>query len=100
MDFSVILRDFLRAAVGDSAVYFAVAAVGLNLHFRSTGLLHFGHIGFLMVSAYGLAITLTYLGLSFWARINVGLLCAVVDALLSVGTPGSPPPSAEGPPDD
>ena len=86
MDFGVILRDFLRAAVGVEAVYFAVAAIGLNLHFGYTGLLNFGHIGFLMVSAYGLAITVTYFGLSMWVGLVVGILAAVALAL-ALGLP-------------
>jgi neutral amino acid transport system permease protein len=86
VDFSVILRDFLRAFVGVEAVYFAVAAIGLNLHFGYTGLLNFGHIGFLMVSAYGLAITVTYFGLSMWLGLLVGILAAVVLAL-ALGLP-------------
>jgi neutral amino acid transport system permease protein len=86
VDFSVILRDFLRAFVGVEAVYFAVAAIGLNLHFGYTGLLNFGHIGFLMVSAYGLAITVTYFGLSMWIGLLVGMLAAVVLAL-ALGLP-------------
>jgi branched-chain amino acid transport system permease protein len=86
VDFGVILRDFLRAAVGVEAVYFAVAAIGLNLHFGYTGLLNFGHIGFLMVSAYGLAITVTYFGLSMWVGLVVGILAAVALAL-ALGLP-------------
>lgn len=86
MDFGLILDRFLEAAVGVDTVYFAVAAIGLNLHFGYTGLLNFGHIGFLMVSAYGLAITVTYFGLSFWPGIVVGMLAAVVYALL-LGVP-------------
>lgn len=86
MDFSVILRDFLRAGLGVDALYFAVAAVGLNLHFGYTGLLNFGHIGFLMVSAYGLAVTVTYFGLSMWIGLLVGMLAAVVLAL-ALGVP-------------
>jgi branched-chain amino acid transport system permease protein len=86
MDFQVILRDFLRAGLGVDAVYFAVAAVGLNLHFGYTGLLNFGHIGFLMVSAYGLAITVSYFGLSMWLGLVAGMLAAVVLAL-ALGLP-------------
>jgi neutral amino acid transport system permease protein len=86
VDFGLILDRFLESAFGTDAVYFAVAAIGLNLHFGYTGLLNFGHIGFLMVSAYGLAITVTYFGLSFWPGIVVGMLAAVVYALL-LGVP-------------
>ncbi|HSJ44892.1 MAG TPA: branched-chain amino acid ABC transporter permease [Euzebyales bacterium] len=82
MDLNLILDRFLEAALGTDAVYFAVAAIGLNLHFGYTGLLNFGHVGFLMVAAYGLAITVTSLGLSFWPGILVGMIAAVVYALL------------------
>ncbi len=82
MDFAAVFNRFVAAAIGDSAVYFAAAAIGLNLHFGYTGLLNFGQIGFLLVGAYGVAITVTFLGLSFWPGIVVGLLAAVVLALL------------------
>ncbi|MBW3605214.1 MAG: branched-chain amino acid ABC transporter permease [Actinobacteria bacterium] len=82
MDFGLILDRFLEAALGTDAVYFAVAAIGLNLHFGYTGLLNFGHIGFLMVGAYGVAITVTFFGLSFWAGLVVGILASIVYALL------------------
>ena len=82
MDWAAIFERFVAAAVGSEAVYFAVAAIGLNLHFGYTGLLNFGHIGFLMVAAYGLAITVTFLGSSFWLGIVAGMLAAVVLALL------------------
>ncbi|HSK91749.1 MAG TPA: branched-chain amino acid ABC transporter permease [Euzebyales bacterium] len=86
MDFGVILRDFLQGGLGVEAVYFAVAAIGLNVHFGYTGLLNFGHIGFLMVSAYGLAITVSYFGLSMWIGLVVGMLAAVALAL-ALGAP-------------
>jgi branched-chain amino acid transport system permease protein len=82
----VILRDFLRAGLGVEAVYFAVAAIGLNLHFGYTGLLNFGHVGFLMVAAYGVAITVTFLHLSMWLGLLVGILAAIVLAL-ALGVP-------------
>ena len=36
---------------------YALAAIGLNLHFGYTGLLNFGQVGFMAVGAYGLGIT-------------------------------------------
>jgi neutral amino acid transport system permease protein len=82
MDFGAVIRDFLRAFVGAEAVYFSVAAIGLNLHFGYTGLLNFGHVGFMIASAYGLAVIVTYFGLTYWTGIFVGILAAVVLALL------------------
>src|SRR6476660_6872797 len=55
MDWSRIIINALEASVGLQAVVFALAAIGLNVHFGYTGLLNFGQSGFLAVAAYGLA---------------------------------------------
>lgn len=86
MNWIAVLDRFVESAIGIDVAYFAVAAVGLNLHFGYTGLLNFGHIGFLMVSAYGVAIAVTYFGLSFWAGIVLGMIFAVILAL-ALGVP-------------
>ena len=54
------------------AVIFALAAIGLNVHFGYTGLLNFGQAAFLAVAAYGLGVTVATLGLPFWLGIIVG----------------------------
>jgi branched-chain amino acid transport system permease protein len=82
MDWGVILSNALRTALGPDAIVFALAAIGLNVHFGYTGLLNFGQAGFMAVGAYGLAASVTTFGLPFWAGIIVGLLCALVWALL------------------
>jgi branched-chain amino acid transport system permease protein len=82
MDWGVILSNALRTALGPDAIVFALAAIGLNVHFGYTGLLNFGQAGFMAVGAYGLAASVTTFGLPFWAGIIIGLLCALVWALL------------------
>ena len=82
MDWGSITTNALRAAVGLEACYYALAAIGLNVHFGYTGLLNFGQAGFLAVGAYGMGITVTYFGLSLWVGIAIGMLSAVVFALL------------------
>jgi neutral amino acid transport system permease protein len=82
MDFTSILGHALRSAFGPEAAIFALAAVGLNVHFGYTGLLNFGQVGFMLVGAYGLAITVTTFGGSYWLGILVGLLAAVALSLL------------------
>ncbi len=82
MDWGGITTNALRAAFGLEACYYALAAIGLNIHFGYTGLLNFGQAGFLAVGAYGMGITVTYFGLSLWVGIAVGMLSAVVFALL------------------
>ncbi len=82
MDFERILIDGLRAAVGPEAVIYALAAIGLNMHFGYTGLLNFGQAGFMLVGAYGVSITVVTFGGSMWLGILVGLLAAAFLALL------------------
>ena len=86
MDWGNILSNSLIAAVGVQAIIYALAAIGLNVHFGYTGLLNFGQAGFLAVAAYGLAASVATWGLPLWVGILVGLLGAVILALL-LGVP-------------
>ena len=81
MDFVEILADSLRAAVGVPAAAYALAAVGLNVHFGYTGLLNFGQVGFMLVGAYGTAVTVNEGG-PLWLGLLVGIGAAVVLGLL------------------
>lgn len=82
MDWGIIFQNAFSQGLGVQAVIFALAAVGLNIHFGYTGLLNFGQAGFLAVAAYGLAVGISYFGLNFWVSVLLGLLAAVVLALL------------------
>ena len=81
MDFVGILADSLRAAVGVPAAAYALAAVGLNVHFGYTGLLNFGQVAFMLVGAYGTAVTVNEGG-PLWLGLLVGIGAAVVLGLL------------------
>ena len=54
MDWNIIIGQTLTQAIGVLAIIYALAAIGLNVHFGYTGLLNFGQAGFLAVAAYGL----------------------------------------------
>ena len=82
MDWELIFENALTAAVGQNAVIFALAGIGLNIHFGYTGLLNFGQVAFVAAGAYGLAISVTTFELPFPVGIAVGLLAAVLLALL------------------
>jgi neutral amino acid transport system permease protein len=82
MDFSVILSDALRSGIGPIAAVYALAAIGLNLHFGYTGLLNFGQVGFMLVGGYGLAITVSTYDGPMWLGVLAGVACAIVLALL------------------
>ncbi|MEX2587148.1 MAG: branched-chain amino acid ABC transporter permease [Actinomycetota bacterium] len=81
-----IFTDALRSATGGQAAVFALAAIGLNIHFGYTGLLNFGHVGFLLVGAYGTAATVSTFGGSLWLGILIGMGLSVVLALIMGGT--------------
>ena len=86
MDWGSIFGNAIRAFVGTDAVYFALAAIGLNVQFGYTGLLNFGQAAFMACGAYGLGMTAQYFGVSFWWGLPIGLVYVVVLGLI-VGIP-------------
>ncbi|MRJ77745.1 branched-chain amino acid ABC transporter permease [Aeromicrobium sp. SMF47] len=86
MDFGTIIDAAFSAAFGPQAIVFALAAIGLNVHFGYTGLLNFGQAGFMAIAAFGLAVSVVTWDLPFLLGIVIGLLGAVVLALI-LGVP-------------
>ncbi len=82
MDLIEVLSFAFRSAVGPLAITFALAAIGLNIHYGYTGLLNIGQVAFVMVGAYGLAITVDVFGGSHLVGALVGLGLAVLLAVL------------------
>lgn len=82
MDWGLIWGSVARAAVGEFSAVFALAAIGLNIHFGYTGLLNFGQVGFMSVGAFGLAIAVTSFSLSFWVGIVIAVGASIALALL------------------
>jgi len=82
MDWGSIVENGLQASFGVFAIVFALAAMGLNVHFGYTGLLNFGQVGFMALGGFGLAISVASWGLSLWVGLLVGLAAAIVFALL------------------
>lgn len=85
MDPVAILQNATRSAIGPDAVAFALAAIGLNIHFGYTGLRNFGQVGFMLVGAYGTAVAVATWGWSLWLAMPFSLGLAVVFALLLGG---------------
>ncbi len=87
MDWELIFDTAFTTALGPLAVYSALAAIGLNVHFGYTGLLNFGQVAFLAVGAYSIAMGVDTFGLSFWLCVFLGILAAIVlAAILGVPT--------------
>lgn len=76
-----ILIDASKAAIGVPAAAYAISSIGLNLQFGYTGLLNFGHVGFMLVGAYGTAMTVDAGG-PLWLGVIVGLIAAALLGLL------------------
>jgi len=82
MNWERIIVNALEAGVGVETVVFALAAIGLNVHFGYTGLLNFGQSAFLAMAAYGIGTTVATFGLPLWLGVIFGLLASVLLALL------------------
>jgi len=82
VDWNSIISNALRSGVSQQAIIFALAAIGLNLHFGYTGLLNFGQIAFMAAGAYGVGITTDTLGAPLWVGILVGLAAGVLLGLI------------------
>ena len=99
MDWQAIIENTVRGLIGESFIVFALAAIGLNLHFGFTGLLNMGQSVFMAAGAYGLsmmvvtvgpAMNRTFkLGLSptqlFWLGVFVGVIVFPVIFALVMG---------------
>ena len=55
-----ILNATLREAIAPNTAAVAIAVIGLNIHFGFTGLLNIGQAGYMLLGAYGMAISITY----------------------------------------
>lgn len=86
IDIGNIIDAAFSNAFGPQAIVFALAAIGLNIHFGYTGLLNFGQAGFMAVGAYGLSVTMVRLDLPLPVGIAVGMLAALLLALV-LGVP-------------
>jgi neutral amino acid transport system permease protein len=85
MDWTQVLVAGILAAIGPITVGYALSAVGLNLQFGYAGLVNFGHVAFMMVGAYGTAMTVEFGG-PLWLGIIIGILTAILLGVL-IGIP-------------
>src|ERR1700712_1203025 len=79
--FSNLFTDFGPTILSVITASYIIAAIGLNIHFGYTGLLNIGQAGFMLVGAYGYAISVRA-GAPFWVGVLVALVAAAVFALI------------------
>ncbi|MHA7277271.1 branched-chain amino acid ABC transporter permease [Arthrobacter sp. HLT1-21] len=78
MDFGNILALAFGEMISPTTAAYALAALGLAVHFGYSGLLNFGQAGFMAVGAYGYAIST----LTFNAPLPVAVLVALTASVL------------------
>ncbi|ACQ80455.1 inner-membrane translocator [Beutenbergia cavernae DSM 12333] len=81
MDFSALATSIVAEMISPTAAAYALAAIGLNIHFGLTGLINMGQAGFMLVGAYGFGIS-TIAGWPLWAAVLVAIGSGVVFALI------------------
>jgi branched-chain amino acid transport system permease protein len=70
------------AFVGVVAGIFTIFALGLQVQFGFTGLLNFGHVAFMAIGAYTMAILVVKTGLPLWLASLVAIAVAIAFGLL------------------
>ena len=71
---SVIASGEFWAFVGVVAGIYTILALGIQLEFGFAGLLNFGHVAFMAIGAYTMAILTVKAGLSMWLAAPLGIL--------------------------
>ncbi|BAJ73771.1 ABC-type branched-chain amino acid transport system, permease component [Microbacterium testaceum StLB037] len=85
MIFLDLLREMASTAIAPTTAALAIAAIGLNIHFGYTGLLNMGQAGFMLLGAYGFAVSVQA-GLGFVPALIVALLVVLVYSFI-LGVP-------------
>jgi branched-chain amino acid transport system permease protein len=86
VDFLQILSNAIVEIISPTTAAYALAALGLAIHFGYTGLINFGQAGFMAIGAYGYAISTLSLGFPVWGAVLVGIGGSIVFALI-LGVP-------------
>ena len=72
MDFGLIAINALGEIISPTTAAYALAAIGLSVHFGYTGLLNFGQAGYMLVGAYGFALP-SLAGWPLWSAFLISI---------------------------
>ena len=82
MNWEAIINNTAAGLLTPTTIAFALAALGLAMHFGFAGLLNFGIAGYMAIGAYGYAIAVLSFGLPWWAGMLVGMVGSVLFSIL------------------
>jgi neutral amino acid transport system permease protein len=86
MDWGSILGSAAGELISPTTAAYALAAIGLSVHFGYAGLLNFGQAGFMAIGAYAFAISTLSLGAPVWLALLIAIAASVVFAFI-LGVP-------------
>ena len=82
MNFLQILSNTAAQILAPATLGYALAAIGLSVHFGFAGLLNMGVAGFMAIGAYGFAISILTFAVPWPIAALIGLLASIVFALI------------------
>lgn len=82
MNFLDILGGALGEMLSPTTAAYALAALGLAVHFGYSGLLNFGQAGFMAVGAYAFAVSTLQWHVPFIVGLLIAVVCAVIFAFI------------------
>jgi ABC-type branched-subunit amino acid transport system permease subunit len=82
MDWLQILSNTASSIISPATIGYALAALGLAMHFGYAGLINMGIAGFMAIGAYGYAISTLTLGFPWWRAALTGLIASGIFALI------------------
>jgi branched-chain amino acid transport system permease protein len=82
MDFGFIFSSAAGELISPTTAAYALAALGLAVHFGYSGLLNFGQAGFMAVGAYGFAISTLTFKVPFFVGLLIAVICSVAFAFI------------------
>jgi ABC-type branched-subunit amino acid transport system permease subunit len=82
MDWLQILSNSASSIISPATIAYALAALGLAVHFGFAGLLNMGIAGFMAIGAYGYAISILQFGAPWWVGVLAGLGGSVIFSLI------------------
>ncbi|MEK9578092.1 MAG: branched-chain amino acid ABC transporter permease [Aquiluna sp.] len=86
MDFGLIFVNAIWEFFSPTTAAFALAAIGLSIHFGYTGLLNFGQAGYMLVGAYGFALP-SLAGWPLWSAFVISIgMSLVLSVILGLPT--------------
>ncbi|HTL40833.1 MAG TPA: branched-chain amino acid ABC transporter permease [Pseudolysinimonas sp.] len=82
MDWLQILNNSVSSIISPATIAYALAALGLAVHFGYAGLLNMGIAGFMALGAYGYAISILTFNFPWWLAALVGMAAAALFAVI------------------